>query len=93
MEIIAGIAMAFNLLIILHKARKMDIINAILDLVLLIVILILTSGSVAGIEIGMVASLVVSIYLFTNPIKPSDKMQKEAKVLKNLFKEINNEHT
>lgn len=71
MEIIfaLGIATAFNFLIILHKLRKGDIINAMLDFGIACGIVYITSGTLTGMAGGMIASMLVSFYLMFKPIK------------------------
>lgn len=67
MIVIAGIAMAFNFLIILWKFRKNRTLDAIVDAGIFLAIAIMSSGTVAGLQIGMIASFIVSLYLLMKP--------------------------
>jgi len=67
--VIASIATAFNFLIILWKFNKLRHIDAILDLSIFIVIAVLFQGTITGLQIGMIASMIVSLYLLVNPPK------------------------
>jgi hypothetical protein len=64
---IAAIATAFNFLIILWKFNHKRWSDASLDLIILATIAILFSGTVTGLQIGMIASMLVSLYLLANP--------------------------
>jgi len=72
MELFAGIAMAFNILIILHKLRKHEIFNAMIDIGAFILIIFMTSGTISGVEIGMIASAIISYYLLKHPISEKE---------------------
>lgn len=67
--VIAGIATAFNFLIIIWKFSNHRHIDASLDLLIFIAIAILFQGTVTGLQIGMIASMIVSIYLLIKPPK------------------------
>ena len=67
MILTAAIAMAFNLLIILIKIKRGLVVNATIDTVLLIFVIIITAGSVTGTQEGMIASAILSIYLMISP--------------------------
>ena len=58
-----GLATFFNFAIILHKFRKGNTANAVLDLGILAIITVLFIGSISALAIGMVASMLFSIYL------------------------------
>lgn len=66
---IAAFATAFNFLIIIWKFSKNRVIDASLDLSIFILIAFLFKGTVAGLQIGMIASMLVSIYLLIKPPK------------------------
>lgn len=67
--LVIGIAVAFNLLIVLWKFKKERILDASVDATLLILVAIVFSGSYGALVIGTVASAVVSVYLLISPIK------------------------
>ena len=67
--LMAGIAMSFNLIIILVKLQKGDTTNAIIDASVLGVIMWLFSGSLGALVIGAVASAIFSMYLLAKPVK------------------------
>ena len=66
---IAGAATAFNFLVILWKFSKNRNLDATLDLGIFVAIAFLFSGTITGLEIGMVASAIVSLYLLIFPPK------------------------
>lgn len=66
---IAAIATAFNFLIVIWKYTNHRYLDATLDLGTFALIAILAGGSVAGLQIGMLASAIVSVYLLVNPPK------------------------
>jgi len=65
--LIAAIATAFNFLIILWKFSKKRHLDGGLDLLIFVVIAILFSGTITGLQIGMIASMIVSLYLLVKP--------------------------
>lgn len=67
--ILAAIATAFNFLIILWKFTHERILDASLDFIIFACIALLFQGTVTGLQIGMIASMIVSIYLLFNPPK------------------------
>jgi len=67
--IIAGIATAFNFLVILWKLTHERYIDGILDMGIFIAIAILFSSTITGLQIGMLASAIVSLYLLVKPPK------------------------
>lgn len=67
--VIAAIATAFNFLIILWKFSKTRYLDGSLDLVIFVSISALFSQTVTGLQIGMIASMLVSLYLLINPPK------------------------
>ncbi len=76
MLIISGVFMAFNLLIILHKLRKFMILNALVDLLFLGIIVVLTAGTYSGLATGMIASTIVSGYLWFYPLREPKLIRK-----------------
>lgn len=69
MIIIAAIATFFNFAIILWKIRNQRWLDASIDGTILFIICILTAGSVAGMQMGMIASMLMSVYLLIFPPK------------------------
>ena len=63
LTILAGIATAFNFLIILWKYQKKRFTDATLDTVIFVTIAIMFSGTITGLQIGMIASFIVSVVL------------------------------
>jgi len=68
--LIIGIAVSFNILIILHKFTHNRVPNAILDLLLLCIVTYVFMGSFDALVVGTIASAVVSIYLWFVPVIP-----------------------
>ena len=69
MEVLAiGLITAFNFIIVIWKFKKDRINEAVLDLGIMSAIIYAFQGTHSGMVVGMVASLVVSIYLLMNPI-------------------------
>lgn len=67
--ILIGIAVAFNILIVLWKFQHNRILDGFVDGTLLVAVAALFSGSTALLIIGTIGSLIVSIYLLFSPIK------------------------
>jgi uncharacterized membrane protein YczE len=66
--IIIGIAVAFNLIIVLRKAQAGQYLNALVDGTLLGLVAVFFSVSTAALIIGTIGSLLVSIYLSFFPV-------------------------
>jgi len=66
--ILLGLALAFNILIVLWKFRRGRQADAILDASLLTLVAYAFSGSTALLIIGTIASVFVSVYLIFNPV-------------------------
>ena len=66
--IICGIATSLNILSIVIKFRKRRILNGLLDLILFLVVVFICSGSLGALQIGMIASAIISAYLLLCPI-------------------------
>jgi hypothetical protein len=69
--LLAGVATAFNFLIILWKYGKERYVDATIDTGIFIAICILFSSTVTGLQIGMIASFIVSVALLIKPPKLS----------------------
>ena len=67
--IIIGIVTALNFLFIKKKFDLKRYEDAIFDLLLLVVILFIFSGSYGALVVGMVASLIISISFYASPPK------------------------
>ncbi len=65
--IIIGIVTALNFLFIKKKFDLKRYEDAIFDLLLLVAILFIFSGSYGALVVGMVASLIISISFYANP--------------------------
>lgn len=66
---ILGVVVAVNFLIIKMKLDKKRWEDAIFDVIIFLVIMALFSGSYAGLVVGSIASLVVSLYFLASPPK------------------------
>lgn len=67
--ILIGIAVFFNIVVILWKIDRARYSNATLDAALLVTVAIVFSGSYGALVVGTVASALVSVYLFISPPK------------------------
>lgn len=67
--LIAGLATAFNFIVIMMKANHGRESEAFLDAALFGTVLWLTSGSQGGMIVGMISSAIISIYLYYSPPK------------------------
>jgi len=67
--LLGGVATAFNFIIILHKLRNGRIVDSLIDLGTAITIGAMFVGTLTGMAIGMMASAIISIYLWFFPIK------------------------
>lgn len=64
---IIGLIVALNIIVIMSKFKKGRIEDGVFDTTLLIIITILFQSSYAGLVVSMVASLLISIYLYASP--------------------------
>ena len=83
---IIGIVVAANIIFILYKVKKQRYSDAILDFILLALVTVVFMGSYAGLVVGTVASLVVSIYLYRNP--PTINFDKSLPESNDVFEEF-----
>ena len=67
--LIIGIAIAFNIIVILWKFKHSRFLDAILDATLLSIIAFVFSGTYSALVAGTIASCIVSIYLLFNQPK------------------------
>jgi len=67
--LLGGIATAFNFIIILHKLRNGRILDSLIDLGTATVLGAMFIGTLTGMSIGMMASAIISIYLWYFPFK------------------------
>lgn len=66
---VIGIATAFNFIVILFKFKRHRYEDACFDLVIFTVISYMFAGTISGMSVGMVASAIVSIWLWFDPPK------------------------
>lgn len=67
--LIVGIAVAFNLLILIWKYQNGRPVDATVDATLLGLVTVVFSGSYGALVVGTVASAIVSIFLLIRPIQ------------------------
>lgn len=68
--VLSGIAVSFNVLIVLYKYQHRGALDAGVDAVLLALVMWLFKGSTDLLIIGTIASAIISIYLLFKPIDP-----------------------
>ena len=78
--LVAGVATFLNLIVIVSKFRRSRFLDAILDLGLFALVSCLTAGSYAGMCVGMIASVLVSLYLALFPIQKRVKKNNQRPV-------------
>ena len=85
--LILGIVVAVNFIIIKLKLDRKRWEDSIFDTLLFLIIMVLFSGSYAGLIVGSIASLVISVYFFISPPKFFSKQKKSQKsILSDFFK-------
>lgn len=67
--LVLGLVVAINFIIIKLKLDRKRWEDAVFDVLILLVVMALFSGSYAGLIVGSVASLFISIYFFASPPK------------------------
>lgn len=65
--LIIGIVVALNIIIILRKFKNKRYEDGIFDTILLALVTIVFMGTYAGLVVGTIASLLISIYLWASP--------------------------
>lgn len=65
--VIIGTVSALNLIVIIHKFKKGRVEDGIFDSILFVVMASLFAGSYGGMVVAMIASLIISIYLWASP--------------------------
>jgi len=65
--LLIGIAVSLNIIFILLKFKLGRTADATLDLVILICVMYVFTGSYGALVIGTIGSLIVSLYLFISP--------------------------
>jgi len=65
--VLIGLAISFNIIVIMWKFRKGRTADAITDASLLALITVVFSGTFGALVVGTIASAVISIYLFISP--------------------------
>jgi len=69
--LILGLVTAFNFLILKYKIERSRYIDALYDLVAILILSSIFAGTLGGMIIAMTASLVISLYLLKfPPLKP-----------------------
>ena len=66
---IVGIALAFNLIILIWKVKKARYVDFLIDITCMIFICWLFSTTMTSLCIGMIGSMLVSLYLLIRPIR------------------------
>lgn len=66
--ILMGICVFFNFVVIIRKFRKARYADASLDTALFVIVMFMFSGSYNALVVGTIASALVSVYLFFNPV-------------------------
>ena len=86
-----GIVTFFNFFVIYHKFKKNRLADAVLDMSIFAIISFMFSKTITGLLIGMIASMLMSIYLwFYPPLSYKKKQtQREPGVFDDVFKAIN----
>jgi len=64
-----GIALSFNILVVLWKFQHNRPLDAALDASLLVLVALIFSASTATLIIGTIGSALVSLYLLINPVR------------------------
>lgn len=65
--LVIGIATAFNFIVIMYKFKRGRYEDAIFDTLIFIAISYMFAGTISGMSVGMVASAVVSLWLWFDP--------------------------
>ena len=85
---VMGVALAFNILIIIRKFRKGQFLNALTDTVTYIIIVGIANDSTATMTMGTIASALVSLYLMFRPITLKGLI-KESKLEQTMKEQLN----
>jgi len=88
--LVIGIVTAVNMIVIIMKFKRKRYEDGIFDMLLLTLVTVMFSGSYGGMVVSMVASMIISIYLFANPPKlfKAIAQTEEAKELVKEFKKL-----
>ncbi len=68
--LLIGLALSFNILVILWKIKHRSLTDGLMDALLLGVVMYIAGGTIMGTMMGTVASFVVSTYLLIYPFDP-----------------------
>ena len=90
--LIIGVVTAFNFIIIKIKFTRGRYVDAILDLCAILVLGAMFAGTMGGLMIAMIASCIISIYLYFNSPKLVDDGE-FVKTLKDKYDEISPRRT
>lgn len=66
---VIGIATAFNFIVIIFKFKRLRYEDACFDITIFAIITWMFAGTISGMSVGMVASAIVSIWLWFDPPK------------------------
>lgn len=93
--LVIGVVTAVNMIVILLKFKHGRLEDAIFDVALLTTVTVLFAGSYGGMVVAMIASMIISIYLYANPPKffKGALASDEAKSLINSFNKLRTELT
>ncbi len=69
---IGALATIFNIIILIYKLRIGRKLDVVVDTIIFISLCGLFAGTIAGLQIGMIASMGVSLYLLAYPITKKD---------------------
>jgi len=72
--LLMGLALAFNILVIIWKIRNRGLLDGLLDASLLAVVMTIAGGTLTGMLVGTIASAVVSAYLLVYPLEVEIKL-------------------
>ena len=87
-----GIVTFFNFFVIYHKFKKNRLADAVLDMSIFAIISFMFSKTITGLLIGMIASMLMSIYLWFYPplsYKKTKQVKQEPGVFDDIYKAIN----
>ena len=64
---ILGVALAFNIIVIIYKLKHKQTLGGVVDLCALSAVALIFSGSFNALVVGTIGSAIVSIYLYVDP--------------------------
>ena len=84
--ILIGIAVAFNIIIVVWKFRRGRLLDGLLDSLFLVLVALLFSVSTAALIVGTIGSLIVSLYLLISPPRFSSSGRSIAETIDAILK-------